>query len=326
MLPAARPVPSTVRRSRPGRQGPLVPSLGAHWRYLPGRSGAQAGWREHLRGGSNMTTRVGINGFGRIGRSFTRLALERTDLEVVAVNDITDSGTLAHLLAFDSTYGRLGRTVEHTPDSMSIDGVPIAVLSERDPAAIDWGRLGADIVIESTGKFRTRDGAALHLKGGARKVLISAPGKGVDLTVVLGRQRRRLRPAAARRDLQRVLHHQLRGPDGQGAERRVRHRARLHDHDPRLHRRPDAARRSAQGPAPRPVGGGQHRAHHDRRGPGHRAGHPRGGREAGRDVPPGAGGGRVADRPRGRARPGGHRRRGQRGVRRRGVRARWRAS
>ena len=133
-----------------------------------------------------MTTRVGINGFGRIGRSFTRLALDRTDLEVVAVNDITDSGTLAHLLAFDSTYGRLGRTVEHTPDSMSIDGVPIAVLSERDPAAIDWGRLGADIVIESTGKFRTRDGAALHLKGGARKVLISAPGKGVDLTVVLG--------------------------------------------------------------------------------------------------------------------------------------------
>src|SRR6185437_13736117 len=139
------------------RQGPLVPSLGAHWRYCrDGRARRLAG-REHLRGGSNMTTRVGINGFGRIGRSFTRLALERTDLEVVAVNDITDSGTLAHLLAFDSTYGRLGRTVEHTPDSMSIDAVPIAVLSERDPAAIDWGRLGADIVIESTGKFRTRD-------------------------------------------------------------------------------------------------------------------------------------------------------------------------
>src|ERR1700749_1694736 len=133
-----------------------------------------------------MTTRVGINGFGRIGRSFTRLALDRADMEGVAVNDITDAGTLAHLLAFDSTYGRLGRTVDHTQDSMSIDGVPIAVLSERDPAAIDWGRLGADSVIESTGKFRTRDGAALHLKGGARKVLISAPGKGVDLTVVLG--------------------------------------------------------------------------------------------------------------------------------------------
>src|SRR5215471_4044434 len=135
---------------------------------------------------SNMTTRVGINGFGRIGRTFTRLALERTDLEVVAVNDITDAGTLAHLLAFDSTYGRIGRTVEHTPDSMIVGSTPIAVLSERDPAAIDWGKLGADVVIESTGKFRTRDGAALHLKSGARKVLISAPGKGVDLTVVLG--------------------------------------------------------------------------------------------------------------------------------------------
>jgi glyceraldehyde 3-phosphate dehydrogenase len=133
-----------------------------------------------------MTTRVGINGFGRIGRSFTRLALERTDLEVVAVNDITDARTLAHLLAFDSTYGRLGHTVDYTSDSLVIAGTPIAVLSERDPAGIDWKQLGADVVIESTGRFRSRDGAALHLKGGARKVLISAPGKGVDLTVVIG--------------------------------------------------------------------------------------------------------------------------------------------
>jgi len=133
-----------------------------------------------------MTTRVGINGFGRIGRAFTRLAADRTDLEVVAVNDITDARTMAHLLAFDSTFGRFGRTVEHTEDSLIIDGRPVAVLSERDPANIDWAKLGADVVIESTGKFRTRDGAALHLKGGARKVLISAPGKGADLTVVLG--------------------------------------------------------------------------------------------------------------------------------------------
>ena len=133
-----------------------------------------------------MTTRVGINGFGRIGRAFTRLAADRTDLEVVAVNDITDARTMAHLLAFDSTFGRFGRTVEHTEDSLIIDGRPVAVLSERDPANIDWAKLGADVVIESTGKFRTRDGAALHLKGGARKVLISAPGQGADLTVVLG--------------------------------------------------------------------------------------------------------------------------------------------
>lgn len=136
-----------------------------------------------------MTTRVGINGFGRIGRAFTRLALERADLEVVAVNDITDARTLAHLLAFDSTYGRLGRPVDYTSDSLIVGGNPatrVAVLSEKDPAAIDWAKFGADVVIESTGKFRTRDAAALHLKGGARKVLISAPGKGVDLTVVIG--------------------------------------------------------------------------------------------------------------------------------------------
>ncbi len=133
-----------------------------------------------------MTTRVGINGFGRIGRAFTRLALERTDLEVVAVNDVADARTLAHLLAFDSTYGRLGRAVDCTGDSLIVAGAPVAVLSERDPARIDWGKLGADVIVESTGKFRSRDGAALHLKGGARKVLISAPGKGADLTVVIG--------------------------------------------------------------------------------------------------------------------------------------------
>ena len=133
-----------------------------------------------------MTTRVGINGFGRIGRAFTRLALDRADLEVVAVNDVTDAGTLAHLLAYDSTYGRLGRPVTYGDGRLLAGDTPIAVLSERDPARIDWAALGADIVIESTGKFRTRETAGAHLKGGARKVLISAPGKDVDLTVVLG--------------------------------------------------------------------------------------------------------------------------------------------
>jgi glyceraldehyde 3-phosphate dehydrogenase len=133
-----------------------------------------------------MTIRVGINGFGRIGRTFVRRALQRADIEVVAVNDITDARTLAHLLDFDSTYGRIGAAVTHTSDSISINGTPIKVLSSRDPGAIDWGELGIDIVIESTGKFRSRDDAALHLKGGARKVLLSAPGKDADLTVVVG--------------------------------------------------------------------------------------------------------------------------------------------
>jgi glyceraldehyde 3-phosphate dehydrogenase len=133
-----------------------------------------------------MPIQVGINGFGRVGRAFVRCALERDDLEVVAVNDLTDARTLAHLLEFDSTYGRLGHAVGHGPDSLTVDGRAIAVLSSRDPAGIDWGELGVSVVIESTGRFRARDDAAAHLKGGARKVLISAPGKGADLTVVVG--------------------------------------------------------------------------------------------------------------------------------------------
>ena len=133
-----------------------------------------------------MTIRVGINGFGRIGRAFVRRALERDDVEVVAVNDITDARTLAHLLEYDSTYGRLGHAVEHEPDSLTVDGKTIAVQSSRDPAAIDWDAFGATVVVESTGKFRAREDAAAHLKGGARKVLISAPGKDADLTIVMG--------------------------------------------------------------------------------------------------------------------------------------------
>jgi glyceraldehyde 3-phosphate dehydrogenase len=134
-----------------------------------------------------MATKVGINGFGRIGRAFTRMAVDRADLEVVAVNDIADPRTLTHLLEFDSTYGTLARRVKYVPpNALTIDDVPIAILSERDPANIDWAGFGADIVVESTGRFRTREAAAAHLKGGARKVLVSAPGKGVDVTIVLG--------------------------------------------------------------------------------------------------------------------------------------------
>jgi glyceraldehyde 3-phosphate dehydrogenase len=133
-----------------------------------------------------MTVRVGINGFGRIGRAFLRRSLQLDDIQVVAVNDITDARTLAHLLEFDSTYGRLTSAVGHTPESIVVGGTPIPVLAQRDPAEINWGEFGADVVIESTGRFRARDDAVLHLKGGARKVLLSAPGKGADVTIVLG--------------------------------------------------------------------------------------------------------------------------------------------
>ncbi|GAQ50295.1 type I glyceraldehyde-3-phosphate dehydrogenase [Streptomyces acidiscabies] len=134
-----------------------------------------------------MTVRVGINGFGRIGRTYLRAALERgEDVEIVAVNDIAPAATLAHLLEYDSTFGRLGREVGHDDRSISVDGRRIAVTAERDPAALRWGELGVDLVVESTGRFRDRDSAALHLKAGARGVLLSAPGKGVDATIVMG--------------------------------------------------------------------------------------------------------------------------------------------
>jgi glyceraldehyde 3-phosphate dehydrogenase len=133
-----------------------------------------------------MTTHIGINGFGRVGRAFARRCLDHPELAVVAINDITDARTLAHLLEFDSTFGRLPAEIGHTDDAIVINGRKVSVLSVRDPAAIDWAGLGVDIVIESTGKFRSRADAALHLKGGARKVLISAPGKNADATIVIG--------------------------------------------------------------------------------------------------------------------------------------------
>jgi glyceraldehyde 3-phosphate dehydrogenase len=138
-----------------------------------------------------MTVRVGINGFGRIGRTYLRVALDRAeagtqDVEVVAINDITSPATLAHLLEYDSTFGRIGREVSHDDSSITVDGRRIAVSAERDPAALPWSDYGAGIVIESTGRFRDRDSAALHLKAGAHTVLLSAPGKNADATIVMG--------------------------------------------------------------------------------------------------------------------------------------------
>ncbi len=133
-----------------------------------------------------MTVRIGINGFGRIGRDYVRLSLVSDDLEVVAVNDVVDTATMARLLRYDSTFGPLGLDVEDLGDALVVDGHKIRTSAERDPAALAWGDVGVDVVIESTGKFRTRDGAAGHLTAGARKVLVSAPGKGLDATVVMG--------------------------------------------------------------------------------------------------------------------------------------------
>ncbi|MBZ0268109.1 type I glyceraldehyde-3-phosphate dehydrogenase [bacterium] len=133
-----------------------------------------------------MSVKIGINGFGRIGRLVYRALSAKPDVEVVAVNDLTDNATLAHLLKYDSVHGRFGNQVKATADGISVDGKNVKVMAERDPGALKWGDLGVDVVVESTGLFTAREKAALHLKGGARKVIISAPSKDADVTVVIG--------------------------------------------------------------------------------------------------------------------------------------------
>ncbi|MEN2737584.1 type I glyceraldehyde-3-phosphate dehydrogenase [Microbacterium sp. X-17] len=134
-----------------------------------------------------MSVKIGINGFGRIGRNYLRAALAKgSDLEIVAVNDLTDNKTLAHLLKYDSITGRLDATVELEGDSIVVNGKPIKVLEERDPANLPWGDLGVDIVIESTGRFTKAADAKKHLEAGAKKVIISAPATDEDATFVIG--------------------------------------------------------------------------------------------------------------------------------------------
>jgi glyceraldehyde 3-phosphate dehydrogenase len=133
-----------------------------------------------------MAIRVGINGFGRIGRNIMRAALTDKNIDFVAVNDITDAKTLAHLLKYDSVLGNLDKTIQATSDGISVDGDEFKVLSVKDPAQLPWKDLGVDVVFESTGKFTKRDDAAKHLSAGARKVIITAPATGPDVTLVLG--------------------------------------------------------------------------------------------------------------------------------------------
>ena len=134
-----------------------------------------------------MTTRVGVNGFGRIGRNFWRAldALDH-DVEIVAVNDLGDAATMAHLLKYDSVLGPLGTDVEARDDAIVVDGKAMRLLNERDPAKLPWGDLGVDVVIESTGRFTDAESAGQHLTAGAKKVIISAPAKGEDITIVMG--------------------------------------------------------------------------------------------------------------------------------------------
>src|SRR6476646_8248109 len=142
-----------------------------------------------------MAIKVGINGFGRIGRNVLRTALDDPNMEFVAVNDLTSPATLAHLLKYDSILGNLKQDIKASGDSITVAGKPIKVFSEKDPAAINWESVGAQIVIESTGKFTDAEQAKKHLRGPVKKVIISAPAKNEDITIVLGVNENKYDPA-----------------------------------------------------------------------------------------------------------------------------------
>ena len=160
----------------------------------PGAAGSQVSLEGDL---FEMTVKVGINGFGRIGRNYFRaLVASGADLEVVAVNDLTDNKTLAHLLKYDSILGRFPEEVSYDDDAIKVGGKEIKAFAERDPANLPWGKLGVDIVIESTGFFTDATKAKAHLDAGAKKVLISAPAKNEDITIVMGVNDDKYDPAA----------------------------------------------------------------------------------------------------------------------------------
>ena len=251
-----------------------------------------------------MTVRVGINGFGRIGRNFYRALLAQqaagadTEIEVVAANDLTDNASLAHLLKFDSILGRLPYDVSlEGEDTIVVGDHKIKALAVKEgPAALPWGDLGVDVVVESTGIFtnaakgqgplgrRRQEGD--HLRARHRR-------RHHDRA---GRQRRQVR-RQPEHHLQRVVHDELSRADRQGAERRVRHRQGPDDHHPRVHPGPEPAGRSAQGPAPGPRRGAEHRADFDRRRQGDRPGAARTQGQAGRLCAAGADPYRLGHRP-----------------------------
>ncbi|MBB5356233.1 glyceraldehyde 3-phosphate dehydrogenase [Anoxybacillus mongoliensis] len=142
-----------------------------------------------------MAVKIGINGFGRIGRNVFRAALKNPEIEVVAVNDLTDAKTLAHLLKYDSVHGTLDAEVKVNGNNIVVNGKEIIVKAERDPANLGWGELGVDIVVESTGRFTKREDAAKHLEAGAKKVIISAPATNEDITIVMGVNQDKYDPA-----------------------------------------------------------------------------------------------------------------------------------
>ena len=232
-----------------------------------------------------MSVKVGINGFGRIGQEpLPRRVRARADIEFVAVNDITDAGTLAHLLKYDSTLGPFPGTVE-AGDERSLDGKEVKVLAERDPAKLPWKDLGVEVVVESTGLFVDRENASKHLEAGADKVIISAPAKDPDVTVALGVNFDEAYDPEAHRIISNAsCTTNCLAPVAKILNDGDRDQARPDDDDPRLHRRPAPPGHAAQGPAPRPRGRDQPDPDVDRGRQGARARGARAGRQAERHL------------------------------------------
>ena len=213
-----------------------------------------------------MAVKVGINGFGRIGRNIMRAALGNKDIDFVAVNDLTNAATLAHLLKYDSVLGNLKAKVEVQGDGIAVDGDVFKVVSFRDPAQLPWKDLGVDVVFESTGLFTDRDAAAKHITAGAKRVVITAPAKGPGHHGRDGRESREVRSGEASDHLERVVHDELPGARRKSAARKVRDQKGLDDDGARVHERPAAAGSAAQGFAACARGGAVDYSHDDRRG------------------------------------------------------------
>ena len=205
-----------------------------------------------------MTIRVGINGFGRIGRNFFRAVrkLGRRHRDRGRQRPRLGGRRWPTCSSTTRSWVASTPTVVATDKGIEVDGKPIQITAERDPKALPWGDLGVDVVVESTGFFTDRDKAAAHLEAGAPRVIISAPATGADATFVIGRQRRHLRSRRPQGRVQRLVHHQLLRAHGQGARRRLRRREGPHDHGPRLHRATrtwsTAPTATCAGPGPRP--------------------------------------------------------------------------
>ena len=222
-----------------------------------------------------MAVKVGINGFGRIGRNIFRAALGDPAIEIVAVNDITDSKTLAHLLKYDSILGNLTHKVTHTDDTISVDGKSFKVFRVKDPAEIDWASVGAQIVVESTGLFTKGADARKHIRGPVKKVIISAPATDPDATIVLGVNDKTYDPAKHHVVSNASCTTNCLAPVAKVLQDTFRNHRGHHDHDPLLYERSEATRLAAQGSAPRARRGFVHDSDFDRRSEGAEPGDPR---------------------------------------------------